>query len=796
MMIALIAAVMVVASGAAYGAVPPSQADKPFPLVRQGLPVAEIVASGDRTVDADIAFFTNAVCRCTGAELPVVTARTPGVGAIRFELERRGVFEEDGFSISFPDAATLLVRGTSVSCRWALNRILERDLGCVFCFPEPHGTHYPRRKDASTPRVPFSGSAAMRAERHMHIEDPDWERCLGGRQLAEPGMFYGHMLWKILAPKRFRGTPLWDKIMPKLADGSVRNVGDDEHHTWQPCLSSRESVDEAVKFIVGYLDERPKLRVFSLSVNDMGGYCLCDGCRARNGGFGMKSRFSRYESFSEVYYAWANKVAEGVAKRHPGAALGLLAYCGTIDPPSFRLHPSIIPFLCTAVHQMMDDEVARERSELFAAWRDKASHVGNWGYDYGSYHYVVPRLYLSCEKKFFDLRKVNPGFDAYFGEGQPFIGEGPKRYMFYRYMFGGDIDADAEYARWLDACCGPAAAPHLRAYYREWEDFWTGDAVRKTAWYNGVRGVYFIFHNHSYMWGFDKAIYDRATGHLEKALAAARAHGDGEQRARAERIALFHRFYSARMRLFGLGHRPSGGPESAISFFDDLPAISAAAKESGEATDEIVAELGYPNAYKPYPGNERILRVMKERGHTAVNQNLMQLLNAAVRLVDASPAVKAAAARAAADLTVLPEIRERLATLVKVSSLPNLAEGVTPVKSVKSWHWDFPDISENRQFYCTYRLTNRRVGAQKFWMYFAGWNPRYQKWRGHDEVTQTLAPGETATVSFFCKTVSGVKGAKICIQPTPSAFGSEDDIEVSDLRLCEVETSVKQVWPD
>ena len=767
-----------------------------FPLVRGGRPEAVLVSTGDKTVDADIAFFTNAVFQCTGAHMPVVAARGQGVRAMTFAVERRGVFLEDDFSVSFPDADTLLVRGTSVSCRWALNRILERDFGCVFCFPGPDGTHYPQRSDVAITREGFAGTASMRAERHMYREDPDWERCLGGRQLAEPGMFYGHMLWRILAPKRFRNTPLWEKIMPKLADGSVRAVGDEEHHTWQPCLASQESVDEAVKFINTYFDERPAQRVFSLSVNDMEGYCVCEACRSLNGGFGKKSRFGRYDSHSESYYSWANKVAEGVAARHPGVALGLLAYCGTIDPPSFRLHPSIVPFLCTSVHQMMDDGVAREREELFRAWRDKASHVGNWGYDYGALQYAVPRIYLSCQKKFFDLKKVNPGFDAYFGEGSFFIGEGPKRYMFYRRMFGGDIDDDAEYSRWLDACCGPAAAPHLRAYYKEWEDFWTGESVRKTGWYGGVRGVYFIFHNHSYMWGFDKAVHDRASAHLEKAVAAAEASGDAGQRARARRIAEFHRFYSARMRLFGMGHRPSGGPEGAIRFFDDLPALSAAAKEAADAADRIVAELGYPKAYKPFPGNERQLRVFKERAHTPVNQNMLQLLNCAVRQVESSPEVKAAAERAAGNPATLREIRERLSTLVAVARLPNIADGVQPKKDVKSWTWDFPSLTENRQFYCTFRVTNRRVGRQSLWMHFAGWNPKYLKWRGHDEVMQSLAPGETATISFFCKTISGAKGARLTIVPLPSAFASSEDISVSDLRLCEVETAVKQIWPD
>ena len=766
-----------------------------FPIVEQGKPAVSLVKTGDKQVDADIDFFSNAVWRCTGANLPVVAAPAKDGRNVRFEIEKRGVFEEDGFELTFPDESTALIRGTSVSCRWALNRILEKCFGCVFCFPGEHGTHYPRRTDASVPRERYAGMPSMCSERHMYVEDPDWERALGGKQMAEPGMFYGHMLWRVIPPKKYRGTPLWDKLMP-LRNGQRRNVGDDEHHTWQPCFVSEECVQEAITNICDYLGERPWLKVFSLSVNDMEGYCECDDCAKLNGGRDKPSRFGRYKSRSEVYYRWVKRVAEGVAVRHPHVALGLLAYCGTIDPPSFRLPPNVIPFLCTSVHQMMDADVAKERAELFAAWRDKASHVGNWGYDYGALQYVVPRLYLSCQKKFFDLKKVNPGFDAYFGEGSSFIGEGPKRYMFYRRMFHGlACDDEAELDRWYEACCGQAAAPHLKAYYQEWENFWTGEAVRKTGWYGGVRGVYFIFFNHSYLWGFDKAILERATEHLKQVAAAVAVSGDLDQRERAREIIEFHRYYAARMKVFGLGFRPFSDAATAVRFFDALPDISEASREAGVVADEILRKLGYPKGYKAFPGRERTLRVFGERAHAGVNQNLLQLLNCAVRQT-ADPQVKAAAGRAASDFRVMPEIRERLATLVAMESLPNLADGVKPEKSIKKWTFDFPEITENRQFFCTYKLTNKRVGRQAYWMHFAGWNPRYKLWRGHDEVMLSLAPGESKTVSFFCKTISGAKGARLSICAHGSDFGTPDDIEVSELKLCEVETSVKQVWPD
>ena len=50
-----------------------------FQIAENGRPVVEIVQTGNAQVDADIAFFTNAVRRCTGASIPVVGITNNGI---------------------------------------------------------------------------------------------------------------------------------------------------------------------------------------------------------------------------------------------------------------------------------------------------------------------------------------------------------------------------------------------------------------------------------------------------------------------------------------------------------------------------------------------------------------------------------------------------------------------------------------------------------------------------------------------------------------------------------------------
>ena len=765
-------------------------------LVSAGKPAVDVVvpADADPQLVSDVAFFTNAVFRCTGALLPVVERRTLGSPAILFEVEKCAFFDADDHAIEFPDARTLLVRGSKLSCRWALNRILEKNFGCVFCFPGHNGTHYPKATDVAIERTPFKGTASLKAERRLYADDPRWERSLGGRCSARHGQFFGHSLWKVLSPKRLRGTPLYDQVMPEIK-GERRQVRDEEHHTWQPCFSSDASAEEAIRYLNEYFDEHPNEKVFSIAVNDMGGHCTCARCAAVNGGFEKHSKtYPRYVDYSTVYYTWANRVAEGVAAKHPDVALGLLAYCEVTDPPPFRLHPMLVPFLCTEIHQMMDEGALKRRRELYAAWNEKCDHIANWGYDWGVHSYVVPRLYMGCQRKYFDMKRDGtcPHLDGYFGEGSGLIGEGPKRYLFYRQMFDVNCDFDAEYDRWLKAVGGEAAAPHLRAYYQEWENFWCGEEVRNSPWFRGgVTGVYFIYYNTSYVYQFDLEIMKRATAHLEAAVKATRTSGDADQLERIKRIVAFHRFYESRLMGMGAGHLPAGKPEPAVRFFEDLPEISEAAAAKAKWGARILESVGYPKETQRLRHYRDALAGFDEVSKKVIDGNLMQLLNCAISFAGRSAEVDAAIAKAAADERVLPEIRDRLTTLAKVNVLPNLLDGVEAKKTTRYFIWEKDDLPTNRQVYCTMKITNHKVGGQTCRVFFGIWNAKMKQYRETDEMFLYVGPGETKHVSFFSHTREKTPGGVVGVHMMKSDLADVSEIDVSDLKLCVIEPSGK-----
>ena len=133
-----------------------------------------------------------------------------------------------------------------------------------------------------------------------------------------------------------------------------------------------------------------------------------------------------------------------------------------------------------------------------------------------------------------------------------------------------------------------------------------------------------------------------------------------------------------------------------------------------------------------------------------------------------------------------------LSTLMRVSSLPNLAEGVAPEKSTKSFHWYFPGFEEERDFFISFKITNRRVGKQGYWIYFAGKDTRSGRYRGGNEVMLSLGPGETRTVAFFSKTIKRTKGARLNVSAHPGELERLEDLDVTDLRVCEVDSKNRE----
>ena len=730
-----------------------------FVLVRDGQSAVAIEVPAYPQGASDVAFFTNAVFRCTGAEMAIANdeLRIANCGRIAFKVETRPIIEEDDWAIDFPDEKTLRITGTAMSCRWALNWILEERFGCCFCFPGKHGSHYPQATSVSLPREARKGTMSLKLQRDLWWEEPAWQRAMGGK--APAGNFMGHNLRSFLPPEKYAKDPWREKIMPEI--NGVRIVPKQAGASWNNCYASEESVTESVKNICAHLRAHPGQKVYALSVNDGSGHCECAGCKAMNGGeLGRRSRFGGHSSLSEAYYTWVNRVAEGVAAEFPDVLLGLLAYRNTIDPPGFALRPNVVPFLCVDVSQLVEPKRIANRRELFAKWSACAKNFGLWDYAYGI-SYTPARVYLRTMDEFFKWRREFPAFGGVFAEGDTYAGEGPKRWWHYKLMANSEADRETALGTWYAACCGKSAAPTLRAYYDLLESHWTGEAIRKTPWFRNTNdNTYLNFSDQTHLHALPRDLMARAGELIREVVARARQDGDAGQRWRATMLMWYHEMYAARCLWGGAGRvRPDGSfgdVAEAADYVRALPEMCDACRRAIRLADRL-EELRRVELGRPLPLIDR-----RRRDHyvgwgadVVYNPNFTMLMNRALAF-RRRPEFTNALATAAGDARIFPDYAQTLRALADLSSATNCYPDGGPQRLTGTAAGTVETgrrAGDLKRGFYVFRTRVRNESSRRIRLteVYHSASPTYTDLDSFGiRATASVAPGATEEVSAFC----------------------------------------------
>ena len=465
--------------------------------------------------------FARQTARCTGTALPIVEKAAPGQNRIIFNYAAKELDQADQFSWDFPDPKTMRITATSRSIKFALDDILEKYFGVMFLLHYPHWlkrpagydlkmeTVYPKRKNVSVKMVKFSDGASFYCKRRFSNIYVDWRIC--------HGYPYSHATTVFPFPAaKYAADNSWPKqilpiingkryVMPKLkpADPKKAKIPFYQYierysqysSFWQPCWSNPESVTIAAANILEILEKTPVDPLYggrrynvNLDINDNGGCCECARCRAAVKG--KPSEFGGY-NYSDLYWKWVNSVAEIVCRKYPKIKFNCLAYREVTNPPSFKLHPNVIPQICRELAGPAVSPAEKKRTErLFRSWADVAEHVFLWDYTYGSTYYVFPRIYFNVQAEMLRLAykyKVR----GIYSEGNDRIGmEGPKFYLMAKQLWNVNADVNALLKEWCRAAVGPEAAPYLEKYYRFWEQYWQRPELQKTKWFYSASNIY------------------------------------------------------------------------------------------------------------------------------------------------------------------------------------------------------------------------------------------------------------------------------------------------------------------
>ena len=561
-----------------------------FALVENGRPMASFeLATTNESAAADVELFNEHLREVTGAALPVGGA---AANKICVSLERPAdISRRFEWSIRFPDERRMEIVATRRSLMAALVSLLEEGCDARFLGSERCMFQFEPRSDAAVDvRDRRSAPHGYTLSRNV-FRVPGHRRELG---LQEDGEFrYTHGIPVYAFPKEKYNKEGWPAaIMPTRKDGTklVRPEGN-PFVGWQPCYSSPETARIATENILAYLRAHPEETSITLGVNDNRGYCECARCRELNAR-GEPALFTNNPmTTSESYYTFVNLVADAVTREFPAVRIGLLAYTGTIMPPTFKVASNVVPMMTFDLGAAaVDPEVVAKQEDVIRRWGQMVRETGTWSYDWGR-GYLLPRVDADAHAHRIKFLYENGG-RAYFGEAMLDALEGPKLYLISKLLADVDLDAEKVIDEWYVRYAGKAAERPLREIYRRTREYARSPRMQRTSFWRQRGYIYVqptpkrqVEQLAAITPGFTKELLDLA----REVLAAAGTPGE---RRRAEVLVRHFELLDVCAAFIGSAHcspestRPAGAA-GAAAMLDEL----------SDRAEELMAEFARAKAY-------------------------------------------------------------------------------------------------------------------------------------------------------------------------------------------------------
>ena len=438
-----------------------------FPIYESAAALCEVVSAGSPRERAAAELLIETVTAMGGPRLPLV-ARPSGerpaihVGGTDFANALSNDFpsgcDRDAFLIRLADPANLVLLGKCpVATGYAVREFLEAYGGVLWVWPGEGGTAIPKRRAWRPDVVSKMDIPAFGMRRFTGVSD---DMCAAFRlQTEDPDEFrglYSHNSWKVIPKSEWATHPEYFN----WRDG-VRLKP--ERMKTQLCVSNPEVVSRFVEAARRFFASHPVAETFSVTQGDgdLDYFCKCPACRA----YDMPGE----KGLSDRYYAFANRVAEGLSKTLPGKTIVELAYGeATCDPPvKTVLRPDVMP--CLVLPSM------RDKRKSIEAWAKKTDRQLVYFHLFGK---PAPKLYAhrfaECVR-FLRGQKVI-GVCGELAPAHPRLGgsyevDGPRAWILAKLMWNPDADVDVLLDRFCRGFYGPAAKP-MRAFYARLEEAW------------------------------------------------------------------------------------------------------------------------------------------------------------------------------------------------------------------------------------------------------------------------------------------------------------------------------------
>lgn len=392
---------------------------------------------------------------------------------------------------AFGDAGTL----------FGVYHILEQFAGVRWYMPGPLGTVAPEKKKIVIPPLNLR-KAPVFEHRHAYYgfmersdDDALWYRRAGYGTPApiQVSHSFGQFFhkYKDTNPEYFAiidGQRDFTNLASAQADGTYN-------------LSNPGLIQRAIEVVNKYFDENPTQKIFPL--------CPPDGWNRISEDPESQAQLDKTRGdggeFSNYVWGFVNKVAKGVAKKHPDKLVGCIAYSKYGLPPTNidKLEPNVAVVICKLRIMYPDPKSKKEMEENMEGWKKKASTLYAWEYYCNSLFNAgwqgYPMFFTSLLQN--DLKNLKGVTKGEFIEAESWLPSSyqtepekikiiypgiqhPLLYITARLLWNPDLNLKALLDEYYKSFYGPAEKP-MRAFWELVDTNWN-----KKSWHSNPSEVY------------------------------------------------------------------------------------------------------------------------------------------------------------------------------------------------------------------------------------------------------------------------------------------------------------------
>lgn len=284
-----------------------------------------------------------------------------------------------GFLVKTLDPQTLIIRGVDeTATEHGLVGFLKRYVGIRqywHSVPDPLQNVIPEHRSLAIPKLqwrdwPYFASFQMSMRPFVNRPALDFYRR---NKALPPNENYDQWL----------RPSLYAKSHPEyfaLVNGKRLQPADEQGSKgWQPCVSNPEVQRVMGEAVIRYFRKHPHVAGINVAINDGGGDCTCENCRALDG---PKTDYSRGIGMSDRYVYFTNRICDIVSREFPDRFIVYLAYASaSAAPQQVKPHPLLLPVTTTAsTFERWDEWVA-----------SGAEHLGVYSHHLGTFA-LLPKM--------------------------------------------------------------------------------------------------------------------------------------------------------------------------------------------------------------------------------------------------------------------------------------------------------------------------------------------------------------------------------------------------------------------